>query len=249
VREFAGRGGADRATLLVALFPGSFVFSLVYSEGIVLTCIAFGLLALLRRRWWVAGVLGAVATATSPVALAFAASCAWCAVVAVRRERTWRAVVAPVVAPLGFVGYMVWLRLHTGVLDAWRLTERGGWKSYPSLAYPFKIVGRVVADPVAPTVTGWLLFGGTVLAVIGAVCAVRRRLPAPVLLYGLLAAGMAAVSAPVGLRPRFLLLAFPLLVGIALELRGRWYRVVVVGSAALLCAFTVSSVWSTAVFP
>ena len=72
VREFAGPAAADRATLLVALFPGSFVFSLVYSEGIVITCVAFGLLALLRHRWWVAGLLGLVATATTPVALAFA---------------------------------------------------------------------------------------------------------------------------------------------------------------------------------
>ena len=64
VRRFAGSERATRATLLFALFPGTFAFSLVYSEGIVLTCIALGLLALLDRRWWLAGLLGLLATAT-----------------------------------------------------------------------------------------------------------------------------------------------------------------------------------------
>ncbi|MGH9299383.1 MAG: hypothetical protein ACRDZT_05655, partial [Acidimicrobiales bacterium] len=35
VRSYAGGGVADRATFAVALFPGSFVFSLIYAEGFV----------------------------------------------------------------------------------------------------------------------------------------------------------------------------------------------------------------------
>ena len=79
VRRFAGSDGATRAALLFAVFPGTFAFSLAYNEGIVLTCIALGLLALMDRRWWLAGLLGMVATATAPIALAFVLSCAWCA--------------------------------------------------------------------------------------------------------------------------------------------------------------------------
>ena len=184
---------AERAALLLAVFPGTFVFSLAYGEGIVITCVALGLLALLRRQWWLAGVLGLVATATSPIALAFVVSCAWCAGSEIRRNRNWRSLSAPILAPLGFVGYMVWLWVHTGNLWAWRVAERGGWKSYPSLAYPIHVVTTFVVDPVAPTRTGQLLMIGTVAAVIGAVLAIRERQPAPVLLYGLVAAGMAAI--------------------------------------------------------
>src|SRR6201999_1813559 len=115
--------------------------------------------------------------------LAFVVSCLWCAVRAVRRDRAWTALAAPALAPLGFVGDLAWLRFHTGVLDAWRMTEKGGWRSYPSLVYPWHVVSRVVTAPLAPTRTGWLLFGGTVLAAVGIVLAVRRRLPAPVLVY------------------------------------------------------------------
>jgi hypothetical protein len=249
VRQFAGSERATRATLLFVVFPGTFVFSLVYSEGIVITSIAFGLLALLRRRWWLAGTLGLVATATSPIALAFVVSCAWCAGMEVWRHRNWRSLLAPVLAPLGFVGYMAWLWVHTGSPSAWRVAERVGWKSYPSLHYPLHILTTFVSDPVAPTRTGQLLLVGTVVAVIGAVFAIREHQPAPVLLYGLAAAGMAAISAPVGLRPRFLLLAFPLIVAIGTRLRGRAYAGAVAVSIGFLVVMSLSTLASTAVFP
>ncbi len=249
VRHFAGAVRAERAALLLAVFPGTFVFSLVYSEGIVITCVALGLLALLRRQWWLAGILGLVASATSPIALAFVVSCAWCAGSEIRRHRNWRSLAAPIVAPLGFVGCMVWLWVHTGSLAAWRAAERGGWKSYPSFAYPIHIIRTFVVDPVAPTRTGQLLMIGTVAAGIGAVFAIRERQPAPVLLYGLVAAGMAAISAPVGLRPRFLMLAFPLIIAVGTRLRGRAYGWTVAVSACFLAIMTLSTLASTAVFP
>ena len=123
------------------------MFSLGYSEGIAITWLALGLLALMRRRWVVAGILGAVATATIPVALAFAVSCLWAAVVAIRRNREWRALVAPILVPAGFAAYQLWLWAHTGNPSAWRLTERGGWKSYVSAAYPFEVVWKLTTRP------------------------------------------------------------------------------------------------------
>jgi hypothetical protein len=249
VRRFAGSEGATRATLLFALFPGTFAFSLAYNEGIVLTCIALGLMALLDRRWWLAGLLGMVATATAPISLAFVLSCAWCAGWAAWRDRSVRPVVAPVLAVSGFLFYMFWLWRHTGVLNAWRLTERGGWKSSPSLDYPFRIVWAFVKNPVGPTITGQILFFGTVVAIIGAVLAIRQRQPAPVLIYGLAAALLGAISAPVGLRPRFVMLAFPLVVAYGTRLRGRAYAATLVVSGTLLAAMTALEFVSWAVFP
>ena len=249
VRRFAGSEQATRATLLFAVFPGTFAFSLAYAEGIVLTCIALGLLALLERRWWLAGLLGLLATATSPIALAFVLSCAWCAGRAAWRDRSLRPLVAPVLAPLGFLAYMGWLWRHTGVLDAWRLTERGGWHSSPSLAYPLHVLATFVRDPLGPTLTGQILVAGTVVAVIGAVLAIRQRQPAPVLIYGLAAAVLAATASPVGLRPRFLMLAFPLVVAYGTRLRGRVYTGALLVSAALLVAMSWLEFASWAVFP
>ncbi len=248
-RRLAGDSAGARAALLFAVFPGTFVFSFAYSEGIVVTCVAFGLLALLDRRWWLAGVLGAVATAASPVALAFVVSCVWAAAVAIRRDRRIGALVAPVLAPLGFVAYMAYLRVHTGQLTAWRLTERGGWKSYPSLVYPFQIVWKFLSNPLSPTLTGQILVAGSVAAVIGVVLMIKERQPAPVFLYGLCAVGSAAVSLPVGLRPRFLMLAFPLVIAAGTRYSGWTHRILVATCVVLLALMTALEAGSNAVFP
>jgi len=248
-RRLGGDAAGQRAALLFAVFPGTFAFSLAYSEGIVITCVSLGLVALLDRRWLLAGVLGALATASSPVALAFVVSCAWCGIHELVTRRRWQALLAPLLAPLGFVAFMAYLAVHTGQLSAWRLTERGGWKSYPSLLYPFRILGRFVVNPLGPTLTGQILVVGTVAAVVGIVLMVREHQPVPVLLYGICAVGGAAISQPVGLRPRFLMLAFPMVVALGTRYEGRAHRWLVVVSAALLTGFSVLELVSWAVFP
>ena len=127
---------------------------------------------------------------------------------------------------------MFWLWRHTGVLNAWRLTERGGWNSSPSLSYPFRIIWTFARNPVSPTITGQILLFGTLVAIVGAVLAIRQRQPAPVLIYGLAAGVLGAISSPVGLRPRFVMLAFPLVVAYGTRLRGRAYVATLVVSAA-----------------
>src|SRR5271156_1941375 len=164
-KEYGGRTVADRATLVLALFPGSFVISLIYSEGIAITFVAFGLLALLRRKWLIAGLCGLVATATAPITLAFVLSCVVVSGRAILKDRDWKSLAAPVVAPLGFVAYFVWTWRHTGNYSAWRLTERGGWHSFLSLSYPFRIVGSFIAHPFTSNGTQNLLVVCILLAV------------------------------------------------------------------------------------
>lgn len=248
VRAYAGTGAADKAALLVSVFPGTFVFSLAYSDGLTITFVALALLAMLRRRWVLAGVVGLLATATAPIALALEVSAVVAAVPAVRR-RQWRALSAPLLVPLGFAGYQLWLWHHTGDLGAWRQTEQGGWHSYPSVAYPVQLVVHFLSNPLSGTATANLLLVGTTVTAACAVVAWRSALPRPVLLYGLVVALMALCSAPVGLRPRFVLLAFPLLAAVAVRLRGRAYRVVICGSAVLLVLAALQAACSWAIFP
>jgi len=176
-------------------------------------------------------------------------SCAWSAGIAVRRDRNFGALVAPLLAPLGFVTYMAYLWRHTGELTAWRLTERGGWHSYPSLAFPFQILWRFISNPVSPTLTGQILVAGSVAAVIGVVLMVKEHQPGPVFLYGLCAAGAAAVSLPVGLRPRFLMLAFPMVMAAGTRYTGWTYRALLAVSLVLLALMTVLEAGSQSVFP
>ena len=86
-------------------------------------------------------------------------------------------------APLGFVAYQLWLWAHTDNLLAWRVTERSGWSSYPSVAYPAHLVATFLRDPVATNQQQDLLFVGIVVTVIAAIFALRSRVPMPMLLY------------------------------------------------------------------
>lgn len=247
--EYTTNERAERAALLFAVAPGSFVFSLIYNEGIVITLAAIGLVALMRRRWFLAGIVGTVATLTSPVGLVFSVCCAVAALVAIRRNREWRSLVAPVLAPLGFVAYMAYLWIHTGNLRAWQLTERDGWNSFPSLLYPFRILGKFISNPLSPTMTGQMLFFATVVSVILLVIAYRERMPFELLTYATVAVFFFAISSPVGLRPRFVMLAFPLTIAAATRWQGKRFRAVLAVSVVLLVLMTYETLTSYAVFP
>ena len=83
------RQTAFRAAVLFIVFPGSVVFSMVYSEGLLLPLAAGCLFALGRKRWLVAGLLAGFATAVQPVALALIVACAAAALAEWRRSG-WR---------------------------------------------------------------------------------------------------------------------------------------------------------------
>ncbi len=59
-----GAGAARWGTMALALFPGAFWFSAVYSESLFLLLSVGAVLAARERRWLIAGVLGALAAAT-----------------------------------------------------------------------------------------------------------------------------------------------------------------------------------------
>jgi hypothetical protein len=125
----------------------------------------------------------------------------------------------------------------------------GGWKSYVSAAYPVHVITGFIGHPLSSTASINMVFAGIVITVVCAVVAWRDRLPTPVLLYGLSVAALAILTRPVGPRPRFLLLAFPLIVAVGTRLRGKTYVAVVLVSTVLLVALTIYTTNSFAVFP
>lgn len=249
-RSYADDDSARRATILFALSPGAYVFSLIYNEGLVVLLCVTALWALSARRWWVAGAAGAISTALSPVGLVLVAPAAWVALSELRRRRVG-ALGALVATPLGFAAWTGYLWAHTGTPRAWSLTERGGWNSYPSLAYPAHILWRFVSNPVSPTMTGHLLLVGMAATAAGLVVLWRERLatPAPVTVYAFAAALVFAVSAPVGLRPRFLMLVFPIVMAVATRYRGRVFAWVCALSGAGLLFMSFQELHSWAIFP
>lgn len=216
--EIWDRETADRAAVLFAFFPGSFVFSIAYSEGLALALAAGCLLLLHRQQWLLAGVLGALATATRPNALALAPAAAVAAFLVIRRERRWSALLAPALIPLGFVGFHVFLRLRTGAWNAYARTQTEGWGQEVSpLAVPH-MIGDFLERPFGDVnVTVSLV--GAVLGLVGFVLLVRAKPPPALVVFTAVVLLVSVSTEAMGLKPRFLLTAFPLFYGVAHRLR------------------------------
>ena len=206
---------AGRAMVLVALAPGSVVLTFVYSEGLLIALAAGCLLALHRRFWWTAGLLAALATATRPNGVAVVAACAVAAIEAVRHRREWRALAAPILAPLGFVAFHAYLWLRTGEGLVWFRVQRLVWEEHLSFgASTAWQVRNFVTHPGHSRED--FVATATVIAAIALVCfAWKMRLAWPALAYSGAVLVLMVLPNTVTARPRFLFTAFPLLIALA----------------------------------
>ena len=127
-RRLYGNDVAERAMVLFAVFPGSFVLTYAYAEALLIVLAAACLWFLLDERWLLAGVAAALATATRPNGVALVAACAVAAFLAIRRSRDWWSLVAPLLAPIGFVAFQLFLAAHTGESWPWFRVQREAWR-------------------------------------------------------------------------------------------------------------------------
>jgi hypothetical protein len=230
--ELTDERTARRVTVLFCLFPGSVVFSIGYSESLMITLAAACLLALLRERWVLAGLCAALATATRPNAVALVLACAWAAGVAVRRQRDWRALAAPLLAPAGVVAFFAYLWWHTGEPAVWFRVQREGWdQSFDFGLNTVRMLNNFILDPFADgrRLVTMVLLGFTLVS--GAVFLARRR-PGVVTIYTLAVLALAVGSTIDIVRPRAILTAFPLFIGWAASAGRRTY-------AALAACFAI----------
>src|SRR6478736_6951986 len=113
--------------VLGAMFPGSFVLSFAYTEALLLVFAMGCLWCLMTKHWWWAGVLAALGTATRPNGLALVLACAVASLLAIRNDRDWRSLAAPLLAPLGFIAFQLWLGQHTGEAGVWFRVQAEAW--------------------------------------------------------------------------------------------------------------------------
>ncbi|MGO4957209.1 hypothetical protein ACTQ49_08045 [Luteococcus sp. Sow4_B9] len=270
---------ARRAALLFVVMPGLATSTLVMSDPLMVTLAIASMAALHDRRWLVAGLLAADASATRPngvglvAAGAVAGALCWPGVwpwlrTALGRSRLGRwllewqegqarlepaptlvptrgAVLAPALAPLGILGYWVWLGRHTGDPAAWftiqdRFWGQGfdlGWKFWLILKNPLELV----RDPDYMVTEAGFLF----LALV--VWAIWRgaRIPWVPAAYALLLTAQMVLFSGVGPRGRFLMAAFPLFWLVGQKLTGRWFVVVCVFLVPVQMALTWA--WSAQV--
>jgi hypothetical protein len=214
-RRLFGNKVASRAMVLTALFPGSFVLSFAYSEALMLVLIVGCLLLLMDRRWFFAGVLAGLSTASRPNALPIVASCAVAAAIAIVQRREWKALMAPLLAPIGWIAFQVFLWHQTGERDAWFRIQREAWTEGTSFGLTtIKDIGNAFVHPVdSPKNILTLLCVAAMLFGLWAMW--KRPLPLPVTVYTLGILALMLLPKTVTARPRFLFTAFPLLIAVA----------------------------------
>ncbi|WP_137993620.1 hypothetical protein [Streptomyces vilmorinianum] len=228
----AGRPAGVALAVLWGVYPTAFVQSMAYTETLFTALAAWSILAVLRDRWILAGALCVLAGLTRPTAVALIAALGITALVTVVRERKLPARMAAgvLLAPLGWLAYIVYVGVREGsptayfeVQAAWGNSIDGGvalarfiWGLPPLAALGLCAALGLLA---------WLV-----------VLCVRQKQPLPLLVYTVAVVGVSLVGAAYfGSRPRLMMPAFGLLLPpavalVRLRLRA---RVVVLSALAL----------------
>ncbi len=142
--EWWGPERARRAITFWCFFPGTIVFSMIYSEGLTVALVAGAIILMQRRQWLLAGVCAGFATSVAPTALAAVPMCAVAALLEIYRSGSRglqaprsllelrarpliaiarrglrdregrRSLLAPILAPAGAIGFGIYLWIWTG---------------------------------------------------------------------------------------------------------------------------------------
>jgi hypothetical protein len=173
---------------------------------------------LLKRNWWAAGVLAAVGTATRPNGVALIAACGIASLLAIRDRREWRSLVAPLLSPLGFLGFQLWLGNHANEAGVWFRVQTEAWGEGTSFGFTaLRRTWQALSRPLTSPTNTITLITMVVLGLL--IWFVRRhRLPGLMVAYSAVVVLLMLLPETVTARPRFLYTAFPLFIA-----AGAWF--------------------------
>jgi hypothetical protein len=211
------RVGLSSAMVFVALPGMAVVWGVLYSECVGIALAAASLLLMLKQRWVAAGLIGALAALTSPIALALALSPLVRTLLELRQRRVSRAWLTVALIPSGFLLFAAWLGIrYHDVLFWWHL-QRQGWGTYVDFGNSFvhllshwsKIGGQGPA---------WLEWVAVLLVAGGVVALVLARLPLELNVYCAAILAILFITNDLGFKPRLLTWAFPMAIAATLVL-------------------------------
>ncbi len=240
--------GERAGTLLVLLWaalPVGAVQWMSYSESLFTALAAWSLYFVLRERWAGAGWLCLLAGLTRPTGAGLVAAVVVAAVLDLHRSprRPWERVKAILLAPLGLLGYLLFVASRTHDLFGY-FTVTADWHNGIDFGAGFlRRIGQLLAAP-----SPW---GGLVI-IVGVIAlgflvrwAYRDALPLPLLVYAVVIVVLTFLtSGYLGSKPRYLMPAFPLLlpvVGWLAVRRMAWQAGA--AAAAVVVAAVYGAVW------
>lgn len=254
---------ARRATALFCLFPGSVVFSMVYSEGLLMPLALGCILALQQRRWLLAGVLAGFATAVEPTALVLVGVCGVSALRELHR-RGWtdraarRSLLAPVLSVTGIAAFALFLWDWTGTPLASYQAQHYGWKEKTDPLAVLHMTTRLFSEVSLshlnqPTLNANLVAGviGALLLIgmLGLMYRVRREISIEAIVWTLGVSFLALTSEYTPPNPRLLITAFPALMVVARFVQGRWFTRLLWANGLLLVGLSLMTFYGTTLRP
>jgi hypothetical protein len=217
----AGQGRGRRAVLLFLVLPTSFFLASYYAEAMLLALAALAIDAALRRRWALAALAAALASATKPHGILLAPTLL---VLWLHLDRRWRQGLWLLLTPAGLLAWMGFLQLRYGDAMVW-LRAQAGWQRHVGGNFMARVVASS-ADVLAVHPWGWAqlvlalnaaaLVGGLALALL---LAIDRQPALAVLTAG--AVLMPLVTGSLLSMSRLALLGFPAVLWLARHLRER----------------------------
>jgi hypothetical protein len=295
-----GRAASRRGVLFFCFFPGTIVFSMVYSEGLTLALIAGAMLCLEDRRWIAGGLLAGLATALEPVAFAIIPACAavslrelwrsgggqapaqrtlqdaarWArhapgaAVAGLRDPEARRSLWAPVLSPVGAIGFGIFLWFWVGTPLANYKAQKIAWGESSSILAVYiqtrtfvneflhwKGLGNINLNLPAGFLGAffmvwalwnlWKLRDGlpsVKLTAEGAGTAlVGRGVSMVAVIWTIFVCALTLTSDKTPPNPRMLIVAFPLLFAVAAPRSGRSQKILLGISVILLIAMSIGT--------
>lgn len=228
-------GVAKRALLYLAFAPYALFFFAGYTESLfVLLCV--GSFLLLRRGkpldWWLAGLLGFLATLTRSTGVVLAipflimyAQHFWTP--NERNRHSWRQklnALAPIIlVPLGTLVYTLYLYYTKGSLSIIKMEEESTW--HRSFSFPWDttilVIRTLISAPMSGDVAVNLIFFSFVCVTLGVLVLGWRRIPLDYRLFSLALAALALsfparTHNPLYSQPRYLMVIFPIYVILAM---------------------------------
>ncbi|MEV6507845.1 hypothetical protein AB0M61_17250 [Streptomyces sp. NPDC051642] len=225
--RFGGRRAGCAAAGLWAVWPGSGMEWSAYSESLYIALAVWACYAVMTDRWLTAGVLTFAAGLNRPTAVALIAALTVAALQTLHRRREnlagpWTAMA---IAPLGLIGYLLWVGNQMGDLAGYFKLQSGAW------AHSFDY-GKHTVDVFSSVAVGHFdylsafPFEDTIgvavvlLAALLIPLLIRLRPPAVLTVYTLLTLALVLGSQQIfGNVSRYLLPCFPLFIPLAVKLR------------------------------
>ncbi|MBN1171138.1 MAG: glycosyltransferase family 39 protein, partial [Micromonosporaceae bacterium] len=204
-----------------------------FTESLFTALAGWALYAVLTRRWVLAGVVTAVTGLTRPTALAIVGTVGLAALVAILTRRDgWRPYAAAALAPLGYLGYVLFAGYRLGSPTGFFHLQRYSWDSYFDYGRSSSEVLRLIILGRDPYNAPIFLFTGIVIIGVAAliVLAAMNRTPWVLVVFAaVIFIGSLGSHAHISSMGRHLLPAFPALIVPALALsRARTRSVVLV---------------------